>query len=376
MNVLVLNSTSDLYGASRILVSAVRMLVKHGHHPIVVLTEDGPLAGVMREAGAEVVFIRLGILRRKYKNIPGLANRLQVMRKAYFALKKLIGERNISVVYSNTTAVLVGAFAARSMGIRHIWHVQEIIEDPKWLQRILGNLLNRYCDAVVVVSTAVKQSWAKFVAPDKLHLIYSSIDFSPYLGATDKLRKELGVANDIVLIGMVGRVHHWKGQDYFLRIAGKLTNEYANIRFVMIGDVFPGYEYLYDSLAKIRKEEGLDGFVYDLGYRTDVPDLMAGFDIMVLPSVLPDPFPTVVLEAMAAAKPVVATFHGGATEMVEDGITGVHIPVNDPGKAAKIIGPLILDAGYRKKAGEAARRKVLSEYSLEAFENKLIKIFE
>lgn len=376
MNILVLNSTSDLYGASKILVAAVNMLVKKGHRAIVVLSEDGPLAKKMQEIGAEVRFIHLGILRRKYKSIPGIINRIGVMAKAFYALKKLIKEDNIQLVYSNTTAVQAGAFAARSLGIKHVWHVQEIIEQPRWLQQLLGRILNHYSDAVVVVSGAVKDSWSRFVSLKKLHLVYSSIDYLPYLNTRGKLRKEIGFPDNTLIIGMIGRVHYWKGQDYFLRIAGILAREFPQLRFVMIGDAFPGYEYLYENLAAIRKEENIDEVLFDLGYRTDVPELLPEFDIMVLPSLLPDPFPTVILEAMASAKPVVATDHGGAREMVTDNVTGILIPVNDPAKAAELMRPIIMDAEKRKEAGEAGRKKVLAEYSLEAFENKLIKIFE
>lgn len=376
MNILVLNSSSDLYGASKILVTTVDILKKNGHHPIVVLSEDGPMVPLLKKAGADVVFIHLGILRRKYKSIPGIINRLRTIRNAYLSLKKLIREKNIDIVYSNTTAVLAGAFAARSMRVKHIWHVHEIIEKPVWLQQFLGKLLDRYSDEVIVVSGAVKKSWGKFVAPEKLHLVYNGIDYSPYADPSDKLRKELLLDKDLVIIGMIGRVHFWKGQEYFLRIAGYLSKKFPGLRFVMIGDAFPGYEYLYDTIASVKKEEKLESVVYDLGYRADVPELLQGFDIMVLPSILPDPFPTVILEAMATGKPVVATKHGGATEMVTDGVTGILIPVDDAKRSAELMIPLVENAVRRKGMGEAGRKKVLTEYSLEAFESRIIKIFE
>ncbi len=376
MNILILHGSSDLYGASKILLVTVRVLIKKDHTPIIILTENGPLADELKTLGAEVIFIRLGILRRKYKTVPGMLNRLWVIRNAYTAIKKLIQERKIGLVYSNTTAVLAGALAARSMGIRHIWHVHEIIEHPKWMYRFLGNLLNRYSSKVIVVSAAVQKSWCKYVSDEKLELIYNGIDYSPYMHPSDKLRKELGIDDQTVVIGMIGRVHYWKGQEYFLRIASALTKQYSHIRFVLIGDAFPGYEYLYDQLAQLIKQENIGHLVSDLGYRTDVAELLPGFDILVLPSTLPDPFPTVVLEAMASAKPVAATAQGGALEMVDDNRTGVWIPVNDVQKASAIIGKLVNDRILRVQMGEAARKKVLEQYSPEAFENKMINVLE
>ncbi len=376
MNILILHGSSDLYGASKILLVTVRTLIKKGHKPLIVLTENGPLADCLLDLGAEVMFIRLGILRRKYKSIPGIINRLQVIKQAYAEIKQLIVNRNIQLVYSNTTAVLAGAFAARSMGVKHVWHVHEIIEQPKWMYRFLGHMLNRYSYKVIVVSAAVQKSWSKYVLPEKIELIYNGINYNPYLLPSDKLRKELSIDHDTVIIGMIGRVHYWKGQEYFLQIAAVIAKHYPKVHFVMIGDAFPGYEYLYEQLSTLIHQESIGHLVSDLGYRTDVAELLQGFDILVLPSTLPDPFPTVVLEAMASAKPVAATAHGGALEMVDDTITGSWIPVNDVSKAASVIGNLVGNKTLRIQMGEAARKKVLEQYSSEAFENKMLNVLE
>lgn len=376
MNLLILHGSSDLYGASKILLVTVQLLVKKGYKPLVVLGHHGPLADKLVEAGAEIAFIRLGILRRKYKTPVGMLNRLSVLLKASRSLKRLIIEKQIEIVYSNTTAVLAGAFAAKAMGIKHVWHIHEIIESPKWLSRFLGKLVNRYSHTVIVVSAAVQQSWGQYVTADKLQLIHNGIDYSPYLQASGKLRIELGVSEDTVVVGMVGRVHYWKGQDYFLQIASQLNKKFPDLHFVMIGDAFPGYEYLYEQHSAIIHKENLQKKVTNLGYRTDVAELLQGFDILVLPSILPDPFPTVILEAMAAGKPVVATQQGGAMEMVENGHTGLWIPLNNATLAAAAMEPLVTDQTLRKLMGDRGRQKVLTQFSLEAFENKLINVFE
>lgn len=376
MNILILHGSSDLYGASKILLVTVNALARQGHQITVVLTEPGPLASLLQEEGVEVVFIRLGILRRKYKSFTGIINRIRTLRKAYKAIRKLIKEKKADLVYSNTTAVLAGAYAAKRSGTRHFWHVHEIIEQPAWLYRFLGRALNRYSDKVIVVSEAVKQSWQRYVDEHKIAVVYNGIDYSPYLEASDTLRKELRVADDTVIIGMIGRVHHWKGQGYFMQIAAELRRKYGHLHFVMIGDAFPGNEYLYNLLDDIRKKENLDPVLTDLGYRTDVPSLLQGFDILVLPSVLPDPFPTVILEAMASGKPVVATNHGGAKEMITPDITGILVPHDNPAIAAAMMEPLLLDQQKRKMMGDAGRKKVLSDYSRQAFEQRMIKIVE
>ena len=143
----------------------------------------------------------------------------------------------------------------------------------------------------------------------------------------------------------------------------------------MVGDAFPGYEYLYAQLDNQMQQLQLQDVVKQLGFRNDIPSLMQSIDLLLLPSQLPDPFPTVILEAMASAKPVIATEMGGALEMIEAGITGDFMPAHNAEEAANKI------ANWLKKeklntAGLAARLGVLDKFSKEAWENKLIKIIE
>jgi glycosyltransferase involved in cell wall biosynthesis len=376
MNILILHSSSDLYGGSKILLVTVKILTARGHNISVVLSEYGPLADELQNAGIEIIYIKLGILRRKYKSLPGIINRMTTMRRAYTSVKKLIREKHIDILFTNTTSVLVGAYAARKTRTKHIWHVHEIIEQPAWLYKFIGKTLNKYSDTVIAVSDAVKQSWSRFVDEQKIVTIHNGIDYTPYLEAKDGLRKELGIDNETVVIGMIGRVHHWKGQGYFIRIAARLLKQFPHWRFVMIGDAFPGNEYLYAEMEKVRQEENPGDGLINLGYRTDIPALLQGFDILVLPSILPDPFPTVILEAMASGKPVAATEHGGAPEMVDEGVTGTLIPVNDVAIAVDRIRNLAVDKQKRIQMGEAGKQKVLSEYSLPAFGQKIINVFK
>src|SRR5690606_37353385 len=104
MNVLILNSSSDLYGGCKIMSIVADTLQQAGHRPIVVLSETGPLVSYLEKMGIEVRIIRLGILRRKYMNVPGLFNRIKVSRKAWVALASLVDQENIEVIYSNTTS--------------------------------------------------------------------------------------------------------------------------------------------------------------------------------------------------------------------------------------------------------------------------------
>lgn len=376
MNILVLNNTSDLYGGSKILSIVVKILAEGKHKPIVVLSESGPLVDELAKLDVDIRIIRLGILRRKYLSVKGILNRLTVTRHAWKALNKLVDENNIDLIYSNTTGVFIGAFLAKKRKIKHIWHVHEIITKPKAFTKTIGFLLGKYSDNIIVVSNAVKNHWNKHVLNKPITRIYNGIDTLAFESTKGLLKQELNLGDSEILVVMIGRVNHWKGQDYFIDIAKNILKNQPDTKFVMAGDAYAGNEHLVDKLKNRITNEGLSNSVYYIGYRTDIPNLLNSADIFVLPSILPDPFPTVILEAMASAKPVIATNHGGAVEMVVNDETGILIPFDNAEVAAGKIVTLISDLPKISKMGEAGRKRINTLYSLEAYKNSILTVFQ
>jgi glycosyltransferase involved in cell wall biosynthesis len=268
MKLLILHSSSDLYGASKILLTSLALFNKHGHEAIVVLSAKGELSERLAQMNVRVIYMPLGIIRRKYMNPKGLINRVQATRQAIQSIKEIIVAEKIELVYSNTTAVLAGAFAAKQLGIKHIWHVHEIIQRPYFLFRGLSYLLKNYADKIIVVSKAVQNHWSKYIPISKILLVYNGIDYSEYrspqeqAAAAEPLESAAPQQNaqsetdepQRLVIGMIGRVHHWKGQDYFLQIAGELIKTHPHIQFIMVGDAFPGNEYLYENINRLKTE--------------------------------------------------------------------------------------------------------------------------
>ena len=376
MTILALHSSSGLYGSSKVFLEAIKTFSAEGHSIVAVLSEEGPLSDELRLTNADVRIVRLGIIRRKYFSFTGIFNRAYYLSKAILTLKKIIREENIDLVYSNTTAVLAGAFAAKATGRKHIWHIHEIIEKPAFLHRFFAWIISKYCTQVIAVSHAVKEHWQKENTSEKIKVIYNGFDYSPFYNNESTLRKELNIEEDAVIIGTIGRISEWKGQDYFLQIAGQISKSHNNIKFVIAGDTYPGNEYLIQSLNSIAEQEKIENSTFFLGFRKDVNNILHSFDIFVLPSILPDPLPTVVLEAMAAGKPVIATKQGGSVEMIKNNETGYLIPIKEPKKAASIIKELIIDKNLRTKLGAAGQKRVEEQFSQEKFRSELINVLE
>ncbi len=376
MRILFLHSSSDLYGASKILLAVTELCQKNLHKVTIVLSENGELAHKLQQNGAEVVILDLGILRRQYLSVQGLLNRTITIYKAYKSLSKLCKERQIDLIYSNTTGVIVGIFVAAHQKIHHLWHVHEIIEKPYPLFRFLSYLLNKKQNQTIVVSEAVKTHWKKYVAPEKIKVLYNGVDYWLFDNKETNFRAEIGIDKEAIVVGMMGRVHFWKGQDYFLKIASILHKTFPKLIFVSVGDAFPGYEYLYDNLNTIIQEEQLQEVVKQVKYRSDIVNVYNAFDLFVLPSLLPDPAPAVVTEAMACGIPVAITKQGGAVEMIEENVSGILLPLNNPNEAAAKITPLIQDAVVRKKMGTQARIRIENHFSRTLFNQKIIELIE
>jgi glycosyltransferase involved in cell wall biosynthesis len=375
-SILMLHGSSDLYGASKIFLQSAAALQAAGHRVTVVLSEDGPLVQALRHKGLEVHIHKLGILRRKYFNLPGLVNRVLAVRKAQVFLEKLGREKRITHLYSNTSAVLVGAMVARRIGAKHIWHLHEILVQPAWFAKLMGKVVGKSADTVLAVSQAVKDHWQPYMDQSKIHLLYNGIDYQAYLQKYPDALRDLNIPEKRLRIGMIGRINNWKGQGYFLEIVAKLLAENPNLHFIIAGDAFPGMENLVEEMLQKIKDLGLEKNVSYLGFREDIPALMQSLDLFVLPSILPDPFPTVILEAMASGKPVAATAHGGACEMLQHDETGILIPWNDADKAARLIQSLLENPEKMALMGEKGRKRVLEKFSTEAFERRFVKFFE
>jgi glycosyltransferase involved in cell wall biosynthesis len=349
MRILLLHSSSDLYGASKIFLQTAQILKAQGHTCYVVVSAEGPLVEKLKQDNIQVTVINLGIIRRKYFSPLGIINRVKKWYQASALLNKHISQNGIELVYANTTAVLLGAWLANKNNIKHIWHVHEIIEKPKFLFLAIQWIMKHYTATIICVSKAVQNHWSK-TSPlllSKMQVVYNGI--GPVEKSTEaSFRTQYQFPNEAIVIGMAGRVHFWKGQQYFLQIAKQLLNRNtennptAPLYFIITGDAFPGYEYLVDEIQNFIKNNQLGDRIFYTGFEHEMDKFYSSIDLLILPSQLPDPLPTVVLEAMQYGIPVVATAQGGALEMIAENETGIFIPINSVEAAADKIQELLI----------------------------------
>ena len=381
MHILFLHSSSDLYGASKIFLQTAQILKAQGHTCHVVVSANGPLVDKLKQDNIPVTVINLGIIRRKYFTPLGILNRISKWQKANDLLNKYIQQNNIELVYANTTAVLLGAYIAHKNKIKHVWHVHEIIEKPKFLFLAIQWIMKRYTSTIICVSKAVQNHWSKN-APSllsKMQVIYNGIG-TVEKSTESSFRTQYQIPNEAIVIGMAGRVHYWKGQQYFLQIAEQLlkpsteSNQAKPLYFIITGDAFPGYEYLVAEMQDFIKKNNLGGRIFYTGFEDKMDKFYSSIDLLILPSQLPDPLPTVVLEAMQYGIPVAATAQGGALEMIAENETGIFIPINNVQAAANKIFQFI-QSDHRNNMRSQSIERVKKYFSASSFENQITTIF-
>ena len=232
------------------------------------------------------------------------------------------------------------------------------------------------------MSEAVREHWLndnkenqkkipKNSLSSKMNLIYNGIE---PLAKSQKpnYRLKYSIPSDAIVIGMAGRIHYLKGQEYFIKIAQCLLED-TSIYFIITGDPYPGQENLLTEMKGYIKAHKLEKQIIYTGYEAEMDCFYSAINILLLPSILPDSFPTVVLEAMQFGLPVVATEQGGAMEMIIDGETGVFIPILNEVEAAKKI-KTILPEEIRKQMGAKGKERAAVNYSAKAFEDNLVHL--
>jgi len=234
--------------------------------------------------------------------------------------------------------------------------------------------LARWTDRVVGNSRAVVDFYRQVGIPaDRLTMIRSGIgDEGDASTAPDRagVRAEFGWPDDAPLLLFAGRLAPQKGVDDLLSAIDLIQYGLPGLRALIVGD-----GPLRAQLEATARAFRLDAMVRFAGHRDDVPRLLAASDLLVLPS-LYEGLPNVVLEAMRLARPVVATAAPGTTEVVDDGRTGLLVPVRDPPALAQAIRTVIHDPELARRLGDAGRARVAAEFRLDAMIGQFAALYE
>jgi glycosyltransferase involved in cell wall biosynthesis len=374
LRVVYLDHVARLSGGELALLRLVAALSDVEAH--VILAEEGPLVDRLLQAGISVEVLplpeRTRDLRKDSVRIGRLALRSTYDTITYsLRLARRLRRLRPDVVHTNSMkAGIYGSIAARMARLPVVWHVRDRLE-PDYLPMPAVNLvrsLARYLpDVLVCNSQATKRS----LRPNDRALVISMVD----LVAPDSRPHSARGAGPLV-VGIVGRLAPWKGQDVFLRAFARAFPVGRSQAVIVGAPLFGADEVAYaDSLSALVDELGIASRVEFRGHRDDITQELRRMDILVHASTTPEPFGQVVIEGMSAALPVVASRGGGPEEIITDGVDGLLHPPGDVAELAEILSRLEAEPDLRERLGEAAARRA-KDFAPEAIAGKMMHAYQ
>jgi len=388
--ILYLGHTAKMGGGEIALLNLVMALNPALYRPLVVLAEDGPLAAKLQAAGIDTTILPLdSTLRETRKDSLGVGSLLRFAQaKQLLAYSRELArwarENSVDLIHTNSLkSDIYGGVAGRLARIPVLWHVRDNINSEYLPGPVAAGfrLLSRLLPQVVVTNSqsTLNQLWPK--RPKTGAVVYSGVPMEivhdGYVELGDVLGPPEGGAESgrPPVIALIGRIAEWKGQHVFLRAAAALRARYPEARFWIIGaPLFGEFEY-ERALHTMAEQLRVTDTVSFLGFRDDVAQLMSQIDIVVHASTLGEPFGQVVIEGMAAGKPLVATDGGALPEIVIPGETGYLVPMGSAEDMALAISRLLADPAQARAMGQAGKKRVERLFTISHTARKMESVY-
>ena len=340
-----------------------------GIETLVVLPEEAEAAAArLEDGGIEVVLVPMQRLRAS--GDPRVHLRLLGnLRKDHARLSSLIASRAIDVVQVHGATNPQGAIAARRQGRAVVWQLFDT-RAPMALRRVAMPLVIRLADAMTVWGRElVRAHPGAERLGERVTVVYPPVDLARFAASSalrEHSRAQLGVPAEAPLIGSVGVLNPQKGHEYLIRSAKLVRERVENVQFRILGVESPAHTAYLRSLHEEIEASGLSDCVQLVDPRDQVPELMQAFDVFAMASVpRSEGMPTVILEAMASGKPVVATDVGAVAELVEAGVSGIVTQPLQPDLMAQEIVELLCDDERRNRIAHAGLVRAQREFSLD-----------
>ncbi|MBE9215474.1 glycosyltransferase family 4 protein [Plectonema cf. radiosum LEGE 06105] len=287
--------------------------------------------------------------------------------------------RNYDLIYANTQkALVVGAIASFLAHRPLVFHLHDILSPEHFSQtnrRIAVTLANR-ASLVIANSQASKKAFIEAGGKAELvKIVYNGFDPQNYLNQESQikqLRQKLEI-DDKFVVGHFSRLAPWKGQHILIEALAKCPPKVA---VILVGDALFGEQDYVKQLHQQIDELQLQNRVKFLGFRHDIPQLMAACDLVAHTSTAPEPFGRVIVEAMLSGTPVVAAASGGAVELVESGINGFLTTPGNPQELTEVINKSIQDKEKTAAIAETARNTASQRFNVANINQQIAQLLQ
>ena len=287
------------------------------------------------------------------------------------ALLNLIKRENINIIHTHTSWDTWVASIVKLIYPKFVLIRTRHISTPVGRNPLSWLLYNVFSDCIITTGEFIRRQLIEYnkFNPKKIISIPTGVDLSIF----DPERVKGSLNKNGFLIGMISIFLEWKGHKYFILAAKKILKEIPFAKFYIIGD---GSKEAKEMIEKQIYSLNLKEKVYMLGFREDIPQILASLDILVHPSYGSEGVPQVILQALAMKKPVIATNVGGIPEVIKNKETGLLIPPKDVDAIVDAVIELYKNKNLRDFLGKEGRRLVEERYSFDKTIQKIEEIYK
>lgn len=362
--ILIAHSSNDLYGASKILINIIELLIYEGYKVYLFLPEKGPLHENNIIKKCDINIIEFGVFRKRYFNFFGLINRFYHIIKSAFVIRSFISKNKIDLVYTNTSTLISPTIASKLSGIPSIFHVHEIPVSSKLYTRFLAAFFNIFSSKVISVSNAVSNYWIdNGVLKEKIIKIYNGFNFN--------FSSEKNLSKSKIVITNISRIIPYKGHLFLIELFNELSKLKNNLILNIIGDTLPQYESYYYELKVKAEQYNLTNKINFVGYQSDVKKYLEKSNFFIHCPIKPDPLPTVIFEAIESSTPVIFTNLGGSYEILDSGKNGLSVDYLSIKKSVKSILEFLENTFQQEKNVKNAKNFVEKNFQKSSFNNSI-----
>ncbi len=366
--VVLAHPSPDLYGSDLQLLETVSGLVADGWQVRTILPKDGPLVPLLRERGADIAIIPFPTVSRALLRPRALVGFAVDTVRAQVRIHRLLRIIRPAVVWVNTVTEPVWLTAALTTRTTAVVHVHEAEEDgPRAVRTALAAPL-ALARRAVVNSRAAERALTD-VLPflrRRIELVYNGVPEPESAPVPPPHGRPTRIA-------LVGRLSPRKGTDVALEAAAIPRTEGLDVHLDLYGAIFPSYEWFEAELRERAARDDLAGAVTFHGYVRPVWASLAASDIVIVPSRL-EPFGNVAVEAQLALRPVVVSAVQGLTEIVTDGVDGLHAEPGSADDLARALGELVRDPARARAIAAAGRANALDRFTSDRYRSEIARI--
>ncbi|MEA5555866.1 glycosyltransferase family 4 protein [Nodularia spumigena] len=374
MKILFLDQSGKPGGAELCLIDIAK---PYGDRALVGLFADGDFRKLLQQHHIPVeVLATQAIQVRKQSNL--LQSLASVGQLAPLLAKVVQTAKEYDVIYANTQkALVIGALASFLARRPLVYHLHDILSLEHFSQtnlRIAVTLANRFASLVIANSQASQTAFIQAGGNAKItEIVYNGFECQNYqISASEvkELQQKLGLEGKFV-VGHFSRLAPWKGQHILIAALSQCPPE---VTVILVGDALFGeqdyVQQLHEQVAQLK----LENRVKFLGFRADVPQLMAACNLVAHTSTAPEPFGRVIVEAMLCGTPVVAAQAGGAMELVEHGVNGFLVKPGEIAELAQVINTCVAETAMIATMANHGRAIACQRFDIVAINQQIAQL--